>query len=85
MVAPDCLTISAAVSYTHLVWGGGFLGDNLYILDSGVDIVGQRLFQFVALDFSLVIHVLQDDLALLRVGFLTRDGVEFGRVLGESR
>ena len=58
------------------VWGGGFLGGGVYILDSGIDIVGQSLILLFLCNVSLVKHVLENYLLLVRIGLLSCDRVK---------
>ena len=57
------------------VGGRILLGDVVYHLDAGVDIIRQGFFLIFFGNVTLLKHVLQDDLALFRVGFLAADGV----------
>ena len=58
------------------VRGGSLLGDDLHILNSGIDVVRQRFLLFVLGDVPLIDHVLQDDLLLVRVGLLSGYRIE---------
>ena len=57
------------------VGSGILLGDVVHHLDTGVDIICQGFFLLLLGDVTLLKHILQDDLALFRIGLLTADGV----------
>ena len=50
-------------------------GDIIHHLDTVIDVICQCLFLLIFADIALFKHVLQDDLAFFRVGFLTADRV----------
>ena len=56
------------------LWGGQYLRA-VHHLDTVIDVICQCLFLLIFADIALFKHVLQDDLALFRVGFLTADRV----------
>ena len=56
---------------------GSLFGDDLHILNPGIDVVRQRFLLLFLGDIALIHHILQDDLLLVGVGLLSGNRIEF--------